>query len=632
MSLWYDVDYLSTGDPSGVIATAVAEVVRGANTTEIVEQLGKIRDSKLRGRALQIVSAFWHEKRHFLDFVATNYGAFRFRQFLEVYANLPLVIKLAKSHGGRLCCPLEIYDDPVRSSLMSLSDASHELGQIAESLARRRKMVERDRTPISTRYGRMEVGGEAQLETLAYLAQARFVGNFFGIEGIKEFRESLYNVDNFSNKYFTVIETAARVGLLPFERLDPLPGTGSTEAITLDTALLEASLFASLQSDYVARGGGYFESSYPGDRLSALGMKIREEYPNISTRAPGSVGLEEAFQIVDDACKKVFGYSVADQIELDITYFENQFNEKIYGYVPGDIETISRDYFALRRRVLDRFRKWPTSIVSTDLFALGFAEQVEPNYVICSSRGQLGDPPEGYKILMGYREPDRDVEKDPHLKWWWACCPEKSSKQIFGDRADERDERICFEHPKSWYSCIDFYAPTTKLLMNGRRIRTMLGPELMIAEKRIETKYGVKLEIYPSFEFPDETIDPGVLYFYSGKDTLMCDISSEIIHRPHGKVLTPWTLRRWPRLARHVIDAMGGHEIAYFFFVRDWTGWFVSDEVFNEFQKFMSLAEEKSSNADTRSEPIAKETSSKRSFWKRLLSASRRPGSGPATK
>ena len=344
-------------------------------------------------------------------------------------------------------------------------------------------------------------------------------------------------------------------------------------------------------------------------------MKILEVHPKIGERNPGSIKLQEAWEIVDTSCKKAFGLSVADQMELDIAHFERQSEEKIYGKVPDDIETISRDYFGLRRRMLDRVRKSPETVFSTELFVLKGAGEIEPNYVICASGGVLGDPPEGYSRLMGYREPERDVEKAPYLKWWWACCPDIDDPNFLGDTIGARDDRIRFQHPKSWYSWMDFYAPTAKLLMNGRRIRTMLGPELLFAEKRIETQFGVKTEVYPSFEFPDETIDPEVLYYYYGRDTLKCDLSSETIHRPNGKVLTPWTLRRWPKLAQHVIQKMGGTEFAYFSFVRDWSAWVVSDEIFEELRLLMSPEEQK---PETRKLTLRPETG-KPTLWERFL-------------
>jgi hypothetical protein len=588
MSLWYDVDFISHSDSSGIISDAVATLLEGT-TADAIDALREIDNPELRGRALQIVSAFIHEKRHFLDFVATNYGAFRFRQFLDVYTNLSTVLSIAKSHG-RLCCPLEIYDDPVRSSLMGISDVPEEFVAIARMLSRRRKMVERDRMRVGTRFGPIEIGGETQLEALAYLAQARFVSGFFGPDGAREFRDSLYSVKNFSEKYFSIIEGAARLGLLPFR-----PSQGPDKVIVMDTALLEAVLFASLQTDYLPPSTSnvkYFASSYPGERFAALSKKILEDHPKIAERLPGSTGLEEAWNIVDRASQQIFGCSVSDQIERDIAHFEKQSDQKIYGNIPADVELVCRDYLALRRQVLDQLRQSPASVFSTEYFVFSTAEQVAPNYVICASNGRIGDPPKGYDRLMGYHEPDRDVDHYPYLKWWWACSPDRSNTEVFGKRAQESNQ-IQFEHPKSWYSCIDFYAPTAKLLMNGRRIRTMLGPELMFAEKRLETQFGVKTEIFPSFEYPDETIDPGVIYFYYGRDTLKCDLSSETIVRPNGNVLTPWTLRRWPHLAKYVIEKLGGHEVAYFTFVRDWSAWVVSDKVFAEIQNFMISEDER---------------------------------------
>jgi hypothetical protein len=317
----------------------------------------------------------------------------------------------------------------------------------------------------------------------------------------------------------------------------------------MDSVLLEAVLFASLQTDHLApHKNGDMQTSYPAHRFAAIALKIREEHPKIANRHPGSIKLEEAWEIVDTACKKSFGYSVCEQIEADIDHFEKQTSEKIYGKVPDEIELIHRDYLSMRRRILGQLHKSPSDIASNEYFVFSTYRQITPNYVICASSGQLGDPREGYHRLMGYQEPDRDAKKAPYLKWWWACSPDQSKTKIFEEEGDKIDDLLRFEHQKSWYSLIDFYAPTAKLLMNGRRIRTMLGPELMFAKQRIKTLFGEKSEIYLSFEFPEEMIDPNVLYFYNGRDTLKCDLSSTTIRRPEGKVLAPWTLRRWPRL------------------------------------------------------------------------------------
>jgi hypothetical protein len=437
-------------------------------------------------------------------------------------------------------------------------------------------MIEKDRSRVSSRFGSMEVGGEAQLEAIAYLAQMRIVQIYGGLDGIDLFQDSVYNLDRFADKYVSLVEAAAKLGLVPFEALD-------NGRVVVDTSIIECMIFAALQADYlptsVSPGAGFVESSYPGDRFAALGLQLKRDHPEIHKMALGTASFDEALKLVDQACAKVFGYSIADQIEADVTYFERQFEEKIAGNVPDDIETIGRDFLSLRHRLLQTIRDSPEEIVSTERFVLSTADKIEPNYVICSSNGVIGDPPSGYNHLMGYLDKERDPKDYPYLKWWWACSPQKVT---------EATSTITLQNPKSWYSCMDFYAPLAKLFMNGRRIRTMLGPELMFAEQRLKAEYAIQTEIFPSFAFPEETFDPEVYYFYYGQDTLKCDFSSTPIHRPAGKVLTPWTLRRWPALAKRVIEQMGGHDVAYYTFVRDWSPWVVTDEIFEDLQNAMS--------------------------------------------
>lgn len=574
MSLWYDLEAVEGARGSPAVVEALSAALDGS-LPEAVDALRKIDDPKIKSRALQLISAFWHEKRHFLDMAATNYGAFRFRQFLDVYQNLPAVIHLTMEKG-KLCCPLEIYDDPVRCAMMDVGDIPEPLVTLARMLARRRKMVEKDRRQLSSRFGSIELGGEAQFESLAYLSQMRFVASFFGAEGVESFNSAVFNLEHFSQKYQSVMNAARMVGLIPTENV-------KKDLLVIDTALLEAVIFASLQADYLpSQGEGYFESSYPADRFAKLGMHLNEKHPKLKDRKPGEQPLAESWNIVDKACKEVFGYSVADQIEADLQHFEKQAELKLYGNVPDDIEVIAKDYFGLRRLLLQRLQAAPEEIFSTERFVFETANQIQPNFVLCASRGRMGDPPEGYDRLMGYQEPDRDADKEPFLKWWWACAQKTEIPE------GTAQDFIRLEHPESWYSCVDFYAPTAKLIMNGRRIRTMLDPEIMFAEQRLKDQFGITTEIFPSFEFPEELIDPEMFYFYRGTDELACDFSSRKINFPEGKVLSPWTMRRWPALAKRAIEQLGGHELAYYTFVRDWSPWIVTDEIFEDLKPLMS--------------------------------------------
>ncbi|MBY3447428.1 hypothetical protein [Rhizobium laguerreae] len=172
------------------------------------------------------------------------------------------------------------------------------------------------------------------------------------------------------------------------------------------------------------------------------------------------------------------------------------------------------------------------------------------------------------------------------MKWWWACTPEHDDADD-ALKAGDSNRKIRLSHPQMWDRCVDFFAPTAKLIMNGRRIRTMLGPELHFAEQMLSVRHGITVEIFPSFEYPDEELLPEAFYFYSGANTLKCDVSSVSLQRPSGKILTPWLLRRWPLLAQKIIENMGGTEFAYFSVLRDWSPWLVSDAVYRDLQPFM---------------------------------------------
>src|SRR5580698_10664236 len=144
------------------------------------------------GRALQLTSAFLHEKRHFHDFIATNYGAYRFRQFQEVYANLPTILQSGRGSNG-LCLPLEVNLDPVRRRVLGIEPPPPEILALARAFGDRRRKIEKDRQPYPSRLGTFEIGGEAQLEALAYAAQSRFVSHFGGSDAHDAFSTYVFD-------------------------------------------------------------------------------------------------------------------------------------------------------------------------------------------------------------------------------------------------------------------------------------------------------------------------------------------------------------------------------------------------------------------------------------------------------
>lgn len=584
MALVYDVQLVGGADDKGEIALAVDDVVHG-RSEEACERVEAIGDGPTRNRAIQIMSAMWHEKRHFLDFALTNYGAFRFRQFLDMYVNMPVILRTGQE-AGVLHAPMEIYSDPVRCAVMGISQVPQPLAQIARVLARRRKIIERDRRPVASRFGPLDMGGEIQLECLALIAQIGFVQQRFGLDGIKRFYGSLYSWEQFSAKYLSLIIIAARLGVLPTKKVSAL--MEGRDAAVIDTTLLECIVFASLQTDHCPPRmlKPPVETSQPAERFAAICFELVQTRPDICSAEVDTLDFATCWSAVNAACQAQFGFSILEQMEQDHRHFEAEVRGKTAGNVPDELATIIADYFDLRARLLADFAADPALFVSSRRFTADLADRLHPNIVICASGGIIGDPPDGYDRLMGYNHDHGDMKEQPYLKWWWACAPNAKSRAY---RAALVHDQSCFgyAHPEAWYNAMDFYAPIVKLLLNGRRLRTLIGPELLFAEQRMGALLNVRLEVFPSFKYPEETFAADIIYYYYGRSKLRCDVSSVEIEPHEARALYPWTLRRWPQLARYMVKALGDHDPAYFAFVRDWSPWIVSVTEFAKLKPLM---------------------------------------------
>ena len=562
---------------------ALVDAIISGRTSDVSAAFGRFTSRETSGRALQLTSAFLHEKRHFLDFISTNYGAFRVRQFIEIYGNLPTLLSAGRQME-RLFLPIEVYLDPVRRRVLGVDLPPSEVLQIAGNLSKKREMIEKDRRPFSSRFGSFEIGGEAQLEALAYSAQSRFVMHFGGFKAHDAFSDFVYDRTQFQEKYSAFVTMGVAAGLIPVRHLEELKGRSDeiTHRAHLDLALLECAIFGALQADYVGSqeraGSDHIATSYPAERFAAIATHLAQEHKSLCENIHG-LDWMECWEVVDKACELLFGLRIHRQIELDIEHHE-QHLMLLRNTNDNTVIEFTEDYIGLRRAALEKLKSAPIQIASTEYFALSCGRDVAPTIVIASSVGELGDPPSQHTKLMAYDTTHEVEDERPWRKWWWAAASNYVHSQ-----ASEKLLKI--PRQTNVYSIIDSYAPTSKLILNGRRIRTLVGPELLFAEQRAITATGVKFGYYPGFEFPEDEIPEDVLRFIRLDDELICDYSNKKI--PHGEatVLTPWALRRYPDLARFTIQHLGDTDLAYHTFVKDWTHWVVSQEVMVQLRELM---------------------------------------------
>jgi hypothetical protein len=107
--------------------------------------------------AAYLATCYWHEQRHFLDFVLTNWGAFRVRSLIHAYANLLPVIVDLRATGFPLVVPLDTYLDDVALELLGVAGRPPaRILSIARRFADQRSAVN-DGYDFDTELGKLQV-------------------------------------------------------------------------------------------------------------------------------------------------------------------------------------------------------------------------------------------------------------------------------------------------------------------------------------------------------------------------------------------------------------------------------------------------------------------------------------------
>lgn len=128
-----------------------------------------------------------------------------------------------------------------------------------------------------------------------------------------------------------------------------------------------------------------------------------------------------------------------------------------------------------------------------------------------------------------------------------------------------------------WVHIIQQFAPLAKLIMHGRRQRTMLAPELVCIEN-ILTNYGYKVRIDPMFDVLREVETSASFFYLNMVDQAVCDFCRLTVDRPAGYHVFPWTFRINELAAEFAIKALGGGVSGQLRFWRDWSPWLACDE------------------------------------------------------
>ena len=282
-----------------------------------------------------------------------------------------------------------------------------------------------------------------------------------------------------------------------------------------------------------------------------------------------TASVVECWNIVNGVCKEIFGRTALEELDADFA-LEEQTIEELKEQAESLAVRAYADFHQLRSRLISVLKTYPELILADFEYSAQMSTRLQPLVIVAASAGEFGDPPPDYDRLLGYREPDTDPD-DILQRWWWAALSKKWPES-------DQEDVICLSDRRAWIDVIADEAPFAKLVMDGRNVRIMLGPELISAEARTSHTLSVNIQIAPGFRFPKSPITADNWYFLTGHEELRCDITSETITKPDGVIIDPWTIRLWPSLMDHLLGRVADKRGMSQTFYRDWSPWVLSEE------------------------------------------------------
>jgi hypothetical protein len=547
MSMWFDPTMISQHPDREYLSEILNAGMMGDLQDAVNITVRKDKAPATQAWGIDLLSCVWHEQRHFFDFVLTNYGAFRFRQFLEIYINAGALLRGTSENNTPLIFPIDAVLDPVRMQILGAASLP-EFELLATAVSKRKKISVIDRQTVPIDGLPYELGGEAQFEALAYLTQIVGIQEYFGGEVSFQVQEMVPDHIRKNQKYNWFIKIGQHFGLIS--------GTNAgTARSVVNLGPMLPLIYAGLFTRHWEKeeDDEVYSHDLPSYRLPFLIqeiMKDRDAYLRLD--------LQGQWDYVNGLCRQHWGKTVLEELEADLQKEKSHLEQLKAQDNYDEVRRIFEDYHALRSLLFGIFKADPLAIIDPLRFAREILPLVRPRTVIAYPHG-VDEPLPGLERAFGYAEGKH--------KWGWAYVPEKWYT---------RQDCLTLEEHDAWGHIISEFAPLAKMLINGRKHKTMLGPELLVAEQMLRSA-EVPILFDPLFKFPVEKNAMSSYYHLTKREEAVCDLCKMPVRKPEGFLLAPWWFRYSARNASVAITAYNGGEEGKYRFLRDWSHWVVCD-------------------------------------------------------
>jgi hypothetical protein len=394
----------------------------------------------------------------------------------------------------------------------------------------------------------IHTGAEAQLEGLAQVSQMFCVESSFGTdESLAFYSQHVFPLPLYG----------------PYRTIEILTGVlGCTKQVG-DVVWGNHGLAAAI---FVAALCGRFygspsELTAPRDRVLRI---VDELGPNCGRF---DMPDEEAAELVDKVSRRLWGRTALEEISEDIDAMEGRLSQArdAAPWIPEELFATWADFIAMRRRFLRAVKQsGPTSLLPRAFPDL-WRDRLHPWHVAATPGGGREDQ-EGSIAFGRTLNPPFDRMLQPKIVWG----------TLHAKTADSSGGWLGPSDPTAWTEMLKRYGPLALLMLNGRRHRRMVPPELEGLIEELE-EWGLEVRFDPHYEWPEQrdqatrTAEAVELAAVTGRRTFICDMTGDQIDPTQAAVLTPWEFRRTPLVEKLRQDGSYSEVLL----LTDWSDWIV---------------------------------------------------------
>jgi hypothetical protein len=538
-----------------VIAEVAEPALLGDHATARVRTLA-MPEGADRARAAHVLSSVWHEQRHFVDVLLTNYGQSLVRTVTSVAINIPGLAAEALP-SGRIALPLTVYGDDVLRRIVDVEPGETLVRQVRD-MTDRRRMLDLDRRRV---HGGLSIGGQAQLEVLGFFTQVVAAQHELGFELASAVQRDVLDREHLRRRY----QWAGFLAPALATEIDPAEvgrELADDEQVILAPPLI-AFLYGTLmirrwgQDQTVVDGG---DSGSAAARLDPLFVELRRT--GVLAAATSSA---EAWAAVDGACADIFGRSATDELRADLEH-EGAYVERLESAIGADTPMFRFVHTAhrARRALADAFMTDPELFISSERYS-DLLETIQPVPILVDLAGADPEARPGWEPLWEGRAA---LGAFGEQSWSWASAPTDVVRATgrIGLAGDA----------EAWSAMVRDFLPMAKLMLHGRRQAPILGPELDHAELRLRS-LGLEARFDPLFADPTIDASADAFWFLTGSADAVCDACNAPLVPGQGHYVGAVAFHRNAELRQWLVEHYGGGELGLFSAKRNWTGWLLCD-------------------------------------------------------